>query len=114
MYCIESLPRLKSVQLSFHTSYDQLSLSNQSLIAPISKEEVDLKLKSSLLDLASPPHISIAKNIVSLKLGSKPWSPHVGISPPVDVLGGDHATTYPAEVELACCFCKSTITSRDK
>ena len=111
--CIESLPRLECVHLSFHTSYHKLSLSNQTVIAkegPITRDEVDLKLKSCKLDLVNPSHASIARNVVSLKLRAKPLSP-CGISPPVDVLS---TIPNPAEVELVCCFCNSTITSEDK
>lgn len=115
VYCIESLPRLKSVQLSFHTSYHRLSLSNQSLSAregPSIKEEVDVRFCSCKLDPASHSHISITDSIVSFKLtGCSSLLPH-GIAPPGEVL--ESSGSNPAIVTLVCSFCNSTLTSKDK
>lgn len=114
VYCIESLPRLKSVQLSFHTSYNKLSLSNQSLNAtegPLIRQEVDLKFDSCKLDPASHSHISITDSILSFKLGSCFVTPH-GISPPGDVLGS--SVSNPTAVRLVCSFCNSTLSNKEK
>lgn len=104
VYCIECLPRLKSVQLSFHTSDKKMSLSKQSLIAK------DVEFGSCKLDLSSHSHISMADSILSLKLRSSSLL-HT-IPPPSDVLAD--CVSNPAVVTLVCSFCNSILTSKDK
>lgn len=111
VYCIESLPRLRSVQLTFHTNCHKLSLSEQSLIAKggSCQNEVDVQFGFCTLDLASHSHINITNRILSLKL--RTLVPHP-IPPPGDILG--ECVSKPATVSLVCSFCEATLTSKER
>lgn len=110
VYCVESLPRLRSVQISFHTNCHKLSLSEKSLIAkqePCHQEEVHFD--SFTLDLTSHSHTNVANSIFSTKLQS---SLQHAIPPPDDILSDDGSKLDV--VMLVCSFCDSTLTSKER
>jgi hypothetical protein len=111
VFCVESLPRLKTVQFSVHTDYHQLSISNQSIIAKErsqNKDEMGIELASCQLDLAKHSLVNVASSILSVKMCSSSTLSPRGVAPP-----GDAQLPEPSAVVLQCGFCNTIITCRD-
>ena len=112
VYLLESLPRLKSVQVSFLTNCPDLSLQNDSLKvirrAKVDCEELECSFGSCKLDPASHSHMKLADGILSLKFRMSP-SFSAPAKPPGDLLGRD--TFEPSQLSLVCGFCNSTLTT---
>lgn len=114
VYCLESLPRLKSVHVSFLTNCPDISLQKDSLKVTrrVSCEELECAFGSCKLDLASLSHMKLADGILSLKFGTSPPFNAPPNPPPGDPLG--RGTFEPSQLSLVCGFCNSTLTTPQK
>lgn len=122
LYCVEILPRLKSVQISLLTDYHNLSLSKESIVItnPEGRHESQEgdsddhlikypSLCSCKLDLTCHSPLQFASGILSLK--TKALDPLPSTPPPYDFL---RACNNPSAVSLLCGFCNSKLTRPEK
>lgn len=116
LYNLESLPRLRTVQLSARTDCHELELHPDCLTVwgKSGEERASIRLK---LDLSSSQiiHISLRDSIVTLKLRShdKNGSSSEPIPPPLDCL--TDCTHDPTSLHhVICDFCASILTEEPR
>lgn len=115
IYYVETLPRLKSVQISLFTACHKLSLSKGSIQIAEAGSRQDGKTECFLspceLDLTSHSHVQLASGILSMKF--KPLISTQSVAPPSDVLGRCDIESS-SSLSLSCGFCSSRLTRPDK
>ena len=118
-YCVETLPRLKSVQVSLLTSQRKLSLTDKSVFISAGGQktgedkcmtETECTLDSCQLDLSSCRNVRLVSDVLCLRFNTSIDVQEFSI--PCDVL--ESTNPQLSEIRLVCAFCGLNVTTPDK